>query len=157
MDGMGKTFIILFFFIVFFTCRTSSKNIDEGRVITMNFEYNIDNESPYIFDENSKLTKNDFIGQPYLHVIFGKFGVVPIHRKDDNEYVVYCLEDSGLCYIFLEFNQNTGITYFVKEIIIYPNSTQEELNGLYDRICSFDYPEVLMNSGPIQGTVLCGK
>jgi len=88
------------------------------------------NETPFVYDELSKLTMDSFDGMTTMTELSIKYSMAEIRENDGEYYTVYSLKGNKLAYVIFLYSSNTGVTFFIKDIVEYPYSSLEQAQAL---------------------------
>lgn len=109
---------------------------------------NFDNETPFIYDENTTLVPEDYESWMDLKTLYNcrfydEMGYQTYTRtKEGIIYTVYSLTEDRLAYFF--FNEVLLSDVYLTSYYIYPSDAIDE--EFYEKLYEFDYPEVIMGA-----------
>jgi hypothetical protein len=101
------------------------------------------NEIPFTYDEHSVLTRDDFDGVTTITDLNNIYPVSAVRRNEGKYYTVYSLADSELAYVVFESDSNTGIDFYLYDIVVYPYSITEQEQELWFLLPQ-DHPENIL-------------
>jgi len=111
--------------------------------IPKNSEPVFDNEVPFVYDEYSKLTMDSFSGMTTMTELIVKYPMGSIRENEGKYYTVYSLKDKKLAYVIFFYSPDTGITFFINDIVEYPYSSSVQKEELYFLLPQ-DLPEEIL-------------
>lgn len=104
-----------------------------------NMVLNVRNEVLYQYDTETTMEKDSFSKIDSIEDLFKQCGSNIIHKNNDFYYTVYNLKDNKLCYVFFDYDEETGKDMRKLEFLEYPNEKNEKL--IKERVLSSDLPE----------------
>lgn len=102
------------------------------------------NNIKFAYEHSSTLDINSFKGLSTITDLNISYPIFSVRQNKDQYYTIYSLKDNKLCYVLFEDSQNTGVDFYIKEIIEYPfknNDNEKLFNFLLDQ----DLPENITN------------
>lgn len=137
---LKKLFILsatLFLFVELFACSIREETTTDC------YTPIIENEYQFTYDTNSEYSKADFENLGVYSALAMEFGPFVFHQNADSIYTVLSLRQNGLCYVFIEYIEGTGISWYIQDVIEFPSNTVDQ--DFYSRILVSDYPNEILN------------
>jgi hypothetical protein len=103
----------------------------------------IDNNVSFTFNPHSTYIVSNFDNVGVFSSLAMEYGNMVFHQKEDSIYTVFSLNSNGLCYVFIEYIEGTGISWYIKDVIEYPSDSIDQI--FYHRIFTMDYPDQIIN------------
>ncbi|MDL2205639.1 hypothetical protein LJC33_01865 [Eubacteriales bacterium OttesenSCG-928-N13] len=103
----------------------------------------VDNETKFIYDENSKLIVSDLQQTPYAHILYGEHPYFALRENNGQYYTIYSLQEGEICYMLLKYSPYTGVALITGKTVVYPFASKED-KEILDFLLDIDMPEKLL-------------
>lgn len=135
--------VIILIGVVNMFASCNSKRDQTSNSVIQNNNNNIlfSNDSLFTYDSNTNLTLSSFDDISTITDLNLTFPITSVRENGDVYYTVYSLKNKKLAYIVFEYNPNTGVDFYLKDVIEYPSdNSNEKLRFVLEK----DLPEKIL-------------